>query len=254
MAADFQAKNWKGFAHWMRVQAGEEQGHAMKFAKYIEERLGRVTLREIAAPPAEWATPLAAFEAGQEHEAKVTGLINKLVNLAAAEKDNATSILLQWFVTEQVEEEANADDIVQKLRLIKESVHGLFMLELNPGPAKVGRPVSRTTRERKRGQLLLERPPAGSAPRPRTSNGVSVPRPEKSPPLPLRERGRATGEKVLKPGPVAGGLVSEEPKTRTDMEGPRRSFFEGPPGIRVQKESSRSGRSVRISAGNWLTP
>jgi len=136
MAADFQAKNWKGFAHWMRVQAGEEQGHAMKFAKYVEDRLGRVTLRAIEAPPAEWATPLAAFEAVAEHEAKVTSLINKLVELAAAEKDNATSILLQWFVTEQVEEEANADEIVQKLRLIKDSVHGLFMLDSILGQRK----------------------------------------------------------------------------------------------------------------------
>jgi ferritin len=136
MAADFQAKNWKGFAAWLRAQAGEEQGHAMKFAKYVEDRLGRVTLKAIAEPPAEWASPLAAFEAVAEHEAKVTGLINKLVALAAAEKDNATSILLQWFVTEQVEEEAHADDIVQKLRRIKDSVHGLFMLDSILGQRK----------------------------------------------------------------------------------------------------------------------
>ncbi|HPD15244.1 MAG TPA: ferritin [Planctomycetota bacterium] len=129
MAADFEAKNLPGFAHWLKLQAKEENGHALKLYEYINDRRSRVTLAAIAAPPAEWATPLAAFEAVLAHEQKVTGLINKLVELAAAEKDNATGILLQWFVTEQVEEEKNADAIVAQLKMIGESPHGLIMLD-----------------------------------------------------------------------------------------------------------------------------
>ncbi|HUT36864.1 MAG TPA: ferritin [Planctomycetota bacterium] len=129
MAADFEAKNLPGFAHWLKVQAKEENGHAMKFYGYINDRRGRVTLTAIAAPPAEWATPLAAFEAVLAHEEKVTGLIKGLVELAAKERDNATSVLLQWFVTEQVEEEKNADAIVQQLKRIGDSAHGLILLD-----------------------------------------------------------------------------------------------------------------------------
>ncbi|MBM4038842.1 MAG: ferritin [Planctomycetes bacterium] len=129
MAADFEAKNLPGIAHWLALQAKEENGHAMKFYGYIADRRGRVTLAAIAAPPAEWATPLAAFEAVLAHEQKVTGLINGLVELAAKEKDNATGVMLQWFVTEQVEEEKSADYIVAQLRMIGESAHGLIMLD-----------------------------------------------------------------------------------------------------------------------------
>ena len=129
MAADFEARNLPGIAHWLRAQAREENGHGMKFYGYINDRRGRVTLAAIAAPQAEWASPLAAFEAVLGHEEKVTGLINNLVALAAEEKDNATSVLLQWFVTEQVEEEKNADGIVQQLKMIGDSPHGLIMLD-----------------------------------------------------------------------------------------------------------------------------
>jgi len=129
MAADFEARNLPGIAHWLRAQAREENGHGMKFYGYINDRRGRVTLAAIAAPQAEWASPLAAFEAVLGHEEKVTGLINNLVALAAEEKDNATSVLLQWFVTEQVEEEKNADAIVQQLKMIGDSPHGLIMLD-----------------------------------------------------------------------------------------------------------------------------
>lgn len=129
MAADFEAKNLPGFAHWLKLQAKEENGHALKLYEYINDRRSRVTLAAIAAPPAEWATPLAAFEAVLAHEQKVTGLIHKLVELAAAEKDNATGIFLQWFVTEQVEEEKNADAIVAQLKMIGEAPHGLIMLD-----------------------------------------------------------------------------------------------------------------------------
>lgn len=129
MAADFEAKNLPGFAHWLEVQAKEENGHAMKFYEYINDRRGRVKLAAIAAPPAEWASPLAAFEAVLAHEQKVTGLINDLVELAAKEKDTATGVFLQWFVTEQVEEEKTADAIVAQLKMIGDKGHGLIMLD-----------------------------------------------------------------------------------------------------------------------------
>jgi len=129
MAADFEAKNLKGFAHWMEVQANEEAGHAKKFYDFVLDRGGRVALKAIAAPPAEWKSPLAAFEEVYAHEQKVTALIHKLVELAAEERDHAASVMLQWFVSEQVEEEANACEILEKLRLIKDHSQGLLMLD-----------------------------------------------------------------------------------------------------------------------------
>ena len=129
MSAYFQSLNLKGFANWMRVQTQEEMVHAMKFYDHINERNGRVTLQPVDGPPTEWASPLAVFEAAYKHEQNVTGLINDLVSLAVSEKDNATNIFLQWFVTEQVEEEASADEIVQQLKLIGDDANGLFMLD-----------------------------------------------------------------------------------------------------------------------------
>jgi ferritin len=129
MAAWFESENLKGFAHWMRVQAQEEHGHAMKFYGYIHDRMGRVTLGVIQAPPASWSAASAAFADTCKHEAKVTGLINALADQACAEKDHATANFLQWFVSEQVEEEAVANDILSKLKAIKDSTNGLFMID-----------------------------------------------------------------------------------------------------------------------------
>ena len=129
MAAYFETADLAGFANWMRVQDSEERLHAMKFYDYILERGGKVTLGSIEAPPSDWNSPLAVFEATLTHEQKVTGLINDLVNLAVAERDHATEIFLQWFVTEQVEEEASADQVVQKLKLMGDASGGLFMLD-----------------------------------------------------------------------------------------------------------------------------
>ena len=128
MAAYFESKNLKGFANWMRVQAQEELMHAMKFFDYINERGGRVYLEAIEKPPTEWKSPLDVFEATYEHEVKVTSMINDLVNMAMEEKDHATYNMLQWFVAEQVEEEASADEIRQQLRMIKEDGRGIMML------------------------------------------------------------------------------------------------------------------------------
>jgi ferritin len=115
------------------VQAQEEMMHAMKFYDYILERGGRVAAAAIEAPPSGWDSPLAVFAHTLKHEQKVTSLIHGLVDLAVKEKDHATSNFLQWFVTEQVEEEASAEGIVQQLKLAGESPHGLFMLDKEYG-------------------------------------------------------------------------------------------------------------------------
>jgi ferritin len=129
MAAYFASVNLPGFANWMKVQAQEELVHAMKLFDFVNERGGKVTLAAVEAPPSEWDSPLAVFEATYEHEQIVTGRINALVDLAVAESDHATNQMLQWFVTEQVEEESSADEMVQKLKLVGKEGGGLFMLD-----------------------------------------------------------------------------------------------------------------------------
>jgi len=129
MSAHFSEQNLEGFAHWMNMQAQEELGHGMKFYNYINERGGRVVLQAIAAPPVTWDSPLAVIEAVLTHEQKVTSLINELVDLAISEKDHASNIFLQWFVTEQVEEEASVNAVLQKLKLLGENSGGMFMID-----------------------------------------------------------------------------------------------------------------------------
>ena len=129
MCAYFESVDLAGFANWMRVQTQEEVAHAMKIYDYVNERGGRVILEAIEKPVSEWDSPLAAFGAVFAHEQKVTGLINELVNLAIEEKDHAANIFLQWFVNEQVEEEAGADAIVKKLKLVADAPGGLYMLD-----------------------------------------------------------------------------------------------------------------------------
>jgi ferritin len=133
MSAYFQSKSLGGFAGWMRVQAQEEMVHAMKLYDFINERGGRVILEPIEAPQTAWDSPLATFEAVYEHEQKVTGLINDLVELALEKHDHATHIFLQWFVSEQVEEEDSANDVVEKIKLIGDAKGGLFMLDRELG-------------------------------------------------------------------------------------------------------------------------
>jgi len=129
MSAYFQSISLPGFANWLRIQAQEELVHAMKFYDFINERGGRVMLQPVEGPPTEWSSPLDVFENTYKHEQKVTSLINDLVNLAVKEGDHATNIFLQWFVTEQVEEESSADEVVQKLKLMGDAKGGLFMLD-----------------------------------------------------------------------------------------------------------------------------
>lgn len=136
MAAHFQALNFTGFSHWLKLQAQEENGHAMKFFEYLIDRGAKVELTAIDAPKAAWKSHLAAFEDVYAHELKVTQLINDLLELAQSENDAASAAMLQWFVTEQVEEEANASAIVEKLKLIKDSTNGLLMLDHELGERK----------------------------------------------------------------------------------------------------------------------
>jgi ferritin len=136
MSSYFESINLKGFAHWMSVQAKEELGHAMRFYKYVIERRGRVVLSGIAATPTSWKSPIAAFEQAFQHEQKVTNLISDIVNLSTEEKDHATTSMLQWFVDEQVEEESQTDQIVQKLQSIGKNTGGLYMLDHELGERK----------------------------------------------------------------------------------------------------------------------
>lgn len=129
MSSYFESINLKGCANWMRVQTQEELVHVMKFYDYLIERGGKVILSAIESPPTEWTSPLAVFEHAYKHEQKVTGLINDLVDLAVAEKDHASNNFLQWFVSEQVEEEASADEVVQKIKLMGDAPGGLFMID-----------------------------------------------------------------------------------------------------------------------------
>lgn len=129
MASYFESKNLNGFANWMHVQNLEEQSHAMKFYQYLNERGGRVKLMPIDGPKLEWKSPIEAFEDAYEHEQKVTAMINNMVEIAWAEKDHATYNMLQWFVDEQVEEEATVDSIVQKIKMLGGDGPGLFMID-----------------------------------------------------------------------------------------------------------------------------
>jgi ferritin len=129
MESYFHSISLSGFATWMRVQAQEELYHGMKLYDFVHERGGRVILDAINRPDSKWTTPLIAFEQVMAHEEKVTALINELMDLATAEQDHATKIFLQWFVSEQVEEEASVGEVLNKLRLIQNDSSGLFMLD-----------------------------------------------------------------------------------------------------------------------------
>jgi len=129
MSAYCEAQNLPGFAHWMRLQAQEEVGHAMKFYNFIYDRGGRVTLQAIDQPPTEFESPLDVFEKTLEHEQQVTEAIHDLYALAVQEKDYPSQVFLQWFVDEQVEEEKSAMDIIGILKRIGDQGPALIMLD-----------------------------------------------------------------------------------------------------------------------------
>ena len=133
MAAYFENKNFSGMALWMKKQANEEIEHAMKFFQYIVDKGGSVQLKAIEKPSQKWKNTLDVFENAYQHECKVTSLIHKLVDLTKKQNDHASFIFLQWFVTEQVEEEATALAIVEKLKIIKDHGPALLMLDRELG-------------------------------------------------------------------------------------------------------------------------
>ena len=129
VSAYFSAQHLDGFSHWMKIQAQEELAHAMKLFDYLNERGGSVQLAAMEAPQREWASPSAAVEAVLNHERHISTRINELVNLANSVKDHATTVVLHWYVNEQVEEEATADTLFHQVRMLEDSPHGLLMLD-----------------------------------------------------------------------------------------------------------------------------
>ncbi len=129
MSAWAESANWGGAAKWLALQSKEEQEHALKFFEYVHDRGGKVALQAIDQPSHEFASLLDVFEQVQEHEAKVTASINGLYALALKENDYAAQVMLQWFITEQVEEEKNAAQIVDTLRLVGGQLQGLFQVD-----------------------------------------------------------------------------------------------------------------------------
>ena len=141
MAAYLEAEGMAGMAHWMKLQAIEEQIHAAKMFDFVNERGGKVTLTAIEAPPITWDSPLSLFEAAYKHEVHVTSLINHLVDLAMEEHDHASNAFLQWYVSEQVEEEASAQEVVQKLKMAGQTQGGLFMVDRELGQRGIRLPA-----------------------------------------------------------------------------------------------------------------
>jgi len=133
MAAYFDNEGLEGMANFMKSQAVEETGHAQKFYDYVNEQGGRIILEAIDKPRTDFDSPKQIFELGLEHEKHVTSLINDLVTLALDEKDYATKVFLDWYVTEQVEEEATMDSIVRKFNIIGDSGQGLLQLDAKLG-------------------------------------------------------------------------------------------------------------------------
>ncbi len=129
MVSYFEGKNLPGFAHWMRIQEGEEREHAMKFYDFIHQRGGTVSLKAIQAPKADWASPLEAFEDAAAHEAMISASIHSLYELALKEKDYPAQIMLQWYISEQVEEEKNAAEVIAGLKMIEARETAVLQLD-----------------------------------------------------------------------------------------------------------------------------
>lgn len=136
MSAYFESTNLPGFAKWMRVQSEEEREHALRFFDYINDRGGRVLLTDIGQPDTDFKSPLVVFEKALEHEQKVTASINKIYDMAVQEKDYTTQVMLNWFIEEQVEEEKNASEVVELLKMVGDKGHGLLMADRQLGQRK----------------------------------------------------------------------------------------------------------------------
>ncbi len=136
MAAYFEGRNLPGFAGWMRLQEAEERAHAMKLYDHLLERGGKVSLTAIGTPKSDWKSPVALFEEVAKHEAMITASIHSLFELARKEKDYPAEVLLQWFITEQVEEEKNAAEVLDNLKLVEERGTAVLMLDHRLGKRK----------------------------------------------------------------------------------------------------------------------
>ncbi len=133
MAADFAVKNYNGFSRWMIAQAKEEMAHAQKFYEFLLERGGRPLYDTLGKPQETWNSVRAAFEHALKHEQFITKSIDELVNLARKEDDKAAEIFLQWFVSEQVEEEDSVETVLAKFEMAGEDNRGLYLLDKELG-------------------------------------------------------------------------------------------------------------------------
>ena len=137
MSAHCEGRSFRGFAHWLRMQAQEETKHAMKLVTFLLDRGGKLELGAISAPQSDFGTVTQVFEKILEHEKSITGKIGSLFELSRAEKDYASEITLQWYVTEQVEEEANVGQIVDQLKAVGEQGGGIWYLDSKMGKRAV---------------------------------------------------------------------------------------------------------------------
>jgi len=133
MSAWFESDNLSGCAKWMRIQSQEEYAHAMKIFDYILQLDSKVKLAKIEPPKLEWKSPLDVFEETYKHEVAISASINEIVDTAFTEKDFATANFLQWFISEQVEEESTAMHILEKVKLVGDNRNGLFLLDRELG-------------------------------------------------------------------------------------------------------------------------
>ena len=138
MAAWFNDQSYPGFANWMEMQSQEELEHGMKLFNYVHDRGGKIVLQAIDQPKSEWASTLEAFTDSYNHECKVSRSIDEIVTLARNESDHSTDNFLQWFVAEQVEEEATVDQLVQQLKHIQDAPAAIYMLDRELATRKAG--------------------------------------------------------------------------------------------------------------------
>jgi len=138
MAADFEEKNFGGFAQWFRMQSQEEEAHAMKLFDHLVERGARIELGQIDKPPSEFGSPVEAFQAALAHEKKVTGLINEIYAAAVEARDYPAQVMLEWFIEEQVEEEDTAGTAVSRLEMAGDNMAALMFLDSEYGERSAG--------------------------------------------------------------------------------------------------------------------
>jgi ferritin len=138
MSAHCEGKSFKGFAHWLRIQAEEETAHAMRLVTFLLDRHGKLELKSISAPPAEFGGIIEVFTQILDHEKGITSRINALFELARTEHDHASEIALQWYVTEQVEEEARVTEIVDHLNAVGDQGGAIWYLDSRMGKRSKG--------------------------------------------------------------------------------------------------------------------